>query len=138
MIRLLTSQLEEILAHARQAEPSECCGLIGGTDDGRTKSIYSLRNIASNPEVAYEAAPEELFVAQRLMREREERLLAIYHSHPRAIIPSPSETDVRLAYYPSATYLIIGPAGSEPILKAFQISEREQRWQQVEYEIADE
>ena len=76
MIRLLTSQLEEILAHARQAEPSECCGLIGGTDDERTKSIYSLRNIASNPEVAYEAAPEELFVAQRLMREREERLLA--------------------------------------------------------------
>ncbi len=138
MIRLLTSQVEEILAHARQAEPSECCGLIGGTDDGRTKSIYSLRNIASNPEVAYEAAPEELFVAQRLMREREERLLAIYHSHPRAIIPSPSETDVRLAYYPSATYLIIGLAGSEPVLKAFQISEREQRWQQVEYEIVDE
>lgn len=138
MILLLTSQLEEILAHAREAQPSECCGLIGGADDGRAKSIYRLRNIASNPEIAYEAAPEELFAAQRLMREREERLLAIYHSHPRAVIPSPSETDVRLAYYPSATYLIIGLAGSNPILKAFQISEREQRWQQVEYEIADE
>ena len=138
MILLLTSQLEEILAHAREAQPSECCGLIGGADDGRTKSIYRLRNIASNPEIAYEAAPEELFAAQRLMREREERLLAIYHSHPRAVIPYPSETDVRLAYYPSATYLIIGLAGSNPILKAFQISEREQRWQQVEYGIADE
>jgi proteasome lid subunit RPN8/RPN11 len=138
MILLLTSQLEEILAHAREAQPSECCGLIGGADDGRTKSIYRLRNIASNPEIAYEAAPEELFAAQRLMRERKERLLAIYHSHPRSIIPSPSETDVRLAYYPSATYLIIGLAGSKPILKAFQISEREQRWQQVEYGIADE
>lgn len=138
MILLLTSQLEEILAHAREAQPSECCGLIGGADDGRTKSIYRLRNIASNPEIAYEAAPEELFAAQRLMREREERLLAIYHSHPRAVVPCPSETDVRLAYYPSATYLIIGLAGSNPILKAFQISEREQRWQQVEYGIADE
>jgi proteasome lid subunit RPN8/RPN11 len=72
------------------------------------------------------------------MREREEQLLAIYHSHPRAIIPSPSETDVRLAYYPSATYLIVGLAGSNPVVKAFQISEREQRWQQVEYGIADE
>ena len=138
MILLLTSQLEEILAHAREAQPSECCGLIGGAEDGRTESIYRLRNIASNPEIAYEAAPEELFAAQRLMREREERLLAIYHSHPRAITPSPSETDVRLAYYPSATYLIIGLAGNDPILKAFQISEREQRWQQVEYGIADE
>jgi proteasome lid subunit RPN8/RPN11 len=138
MILLRTSQLEDILAHARQAQPSECCGLVGGAEDGRTQSIYRLRNIASNPEVAYEAAPEELFAAQRLMREREERLLAIYHSHPRSIIPSPSETDVRLAYYPSATYLIAGLAGSNPVVKAFQISEREQRWQEVEYGIVDE
>ena len=138
MILLSTLQLEEILAHACQAQPSECCGLVGGADDGRTQSIYRLKNTAPNPEVAYEAAPEELFAAQRLMREREEQLLAIYHSHPRAIIPSPSETDVRLAYYPSATYLIVGLAGSNPVVKAFQISEREQRWQQVEYGIADE
>jgi proteasome lid subunit RPN8/RPN11 len=138
MILLRTSQLEDILAHARQAQPSECCGLVGGAEDGRTQSIYRLRNIASNPEVAYEAAPDELFAAQRLMREREERLLAIYHSHPRSIVPSPSETDVRLAYYPSATYLIAGLAGSNPVVKAFQISEQEQRWQEVEYEIVDE
>jgi proteasome lid subunit RPN8/RPN11 len=138
MILLRTSQLEDILAHARQAQPSECCGLVGGAEDGRTQSIYRLRNIASNPEVAYEAAPDELFAAQRLMREREERLLAIYHSHPRSIVPSPSETDVRLAYYPSATYLIAGLAGSNPVVKAFQISEQEQRWQEVEYGIVDE
>jgi proteasome lid subunit RPN8/RPN11 len=112
--------------------------LIGGDENGRTQTIYRLRNTASSPEVAYEAAPEELFAAQRLMRERTERLLAIYHSHPRAITPSPSETDVRLAYYPSATYLIVGLAGREPVVKAFEISEREQRWHQVEYEIADE
>ena len=71
------------------------------------------------------------------MRERGEGLLAIYHSHPRASDPSPSETDVRLAYYPSAKYLIIGLGGVEAVIKAFSISEREQRWQQVEYEIAD-
>ena len=137
MISLLTSQLEEIFRHARAALPAECCGLIGGDEDGRTQTIYRLKNIAANSEMAYEAAPEELFAAQRMMRERGERLLAIYHSHPRAVTPSPSETDVRLAYYPSATYLIVGLAGSEPIVNAFQISEREQRWKQVEYEIAD-
>jgi proteasome lid subunit RPN8/RPN11 len=88
--------------------------------------------------LSYEAAPEELFAAQRQMRSRGEELLAIYHSHPRAIDPSPSETDVRLAYYPSATYLIVGLGGAEPIVKAFKISEREQRWQQVEYAIMGE
>ena len=74
--------------------------------------------------------------AQRQMRERGEELLAIYHSHPRATYPSPSETDVRLAYYPSATYLIVGPGGTEPAVNAFSISEREPRWQLVGFESA--
>ncbi|HEX6732050.1 MAG TPA: M67 family metallopeptidase [Pyrinomonadaceae bacterium] len=134
---LRQSHLEEILLHAREASPAECCGLIGGHDDGRTRSIYRLTNVASNAEVAYEAAPEELFSAQRQMRQRGESLLAIYHSHPRASHPSPSETDVRLAFYPGATYLIIGLAGPQPVVNAFNISEQDQRWQQVEYEVSD-
>ncbi len=137
MIKLAGFQLEEIFSHARSTNPNECCGLIGG-DGGRAKTIYSLRNVSPNSEVAYEAAPEELFKAQRQMRERGEQLLAIYHSHPRSTEPLPSETDVRLAYYPAATYLIVGLAGNEPSLRAYRISEREQRWEQVEYEISDE
>ncbi len=138
MITLRTSQLDQIFAHARAADPTECCGLIGGGEEGQAKSIYSLSNVAFNREVAYEAAPEELFAAQRQMRQRGEQLLAIYHSHPRSRDPVPSDTDVRLAYYPSAIYFIIGLGGAEPTMRAFRISEREQRWEQVEYEIADE
>ena len=138
MIQLQREQFVAIVDHARESAPAECCGLIGGLDDGAANTIYRLRNVAANLETAYEAAPEELFSAQRLMRERGEQLLAIYHSHPRSVTPSPSETDIRLAYYPSATYLIIGLAGSEPVVNAFEISEREQRWQQVEYEIMGE
>ena len=137
-IILRSEHISAVVAHARESAPAECCGLIGGTSDNYAKSIYRLRNITANPELGYEAAPEELFAAQRQMRERGEGLLAIYHSHPRASNPHPSETDVRLAYYPSAIYLIVGLAGSEPVVKAFQISEREQRWQQVEYAIVDE
>jgi [CysO sulfur-carrier protein]-S-L-cysteine hydrolase len=140
MIRLSlrAAHLDEMLLHAREASPAECCGLIGGSDFGRTESLYRLTNVASNAEVAYEAAPEELFAAQRQMRQRGESLLAIYHSHPRAKQPSPSETDVRLAYYPAATYLIIGLAGPAPVVNAFKISEQDQRWQQVEYEVSGE
>lgn len=134
---LRSEHLAAIVAHAHETAPGECCGLIGGGDDTQAQSIYRLRNVTPNSERAYEAAPEELFAAQRQMRERGESLLAIYHSHPRAEDPSPSETDVRLAYYPSATYLIVGLGGDHPIVKAFKISEREQCWQQVEYVIAD-
>jgi proteasome lid subunit RPN8/RPN11 len=127
-----------MIAHAREVAPAECCGLVGGNAEQHALTLYRLRNVTANPESAYEAAPEDLFAAQRQMRHRREELLAIYHSHPRAVDPSPSETDVRLAYYPSATYLIVALGGTEPAVKAFSISEREQRWQQVEYEIAGE
>jgi proteasome lid subunit RPN8/RPN11 len=130
--------LTEILSHAREASPAECCGLIGGTEDGQTQSIYRLTNVASNTQIAYEAAPEELFAAQRQMRQHGETLLAIYHSHPRASEPTPSETDIRLAYYPSATYLIVGLAGNEPIVRAFEISEQDHSWKQVEYDVSGE
>ncbi|MBA2526492.1 MAG: M67 family metallopeptidase [Pyrinomonadaceae bacterium] len=137
MITLRSTQLKEIFAQARQATPFECCGLIGGAKD-RATSIHPLRNVANNPQIAYEAAPEELFAAQRQMRERGEQLLAIYHSHPRSTEPAPSESDVRLAYYPAAIYLIIGLGGAKPIMRGFRISERDKTWQQVEYAVADE
>ena len=137
MITLHASHRDQIFGYARQADPYECCGLIGG-ENGRAKSIYPLRNVATNSQVSYEAEPEELFTAQRQMRERGEQLLAIYHSHPKSQEPFPSETDVRLAYYPAATYLIVGLGGDEPSLRAFSISEREQQWNEVEYAIADE
>jgi len=139
MIMLQRAHVEEMCAHAREANPAECCGLIGGLGDEQAHSIYRLRNAAHDPRVAYEAAPEELFTAQRLMRERGEQLLGIYHSHPRSIEPVPSETDVRLAYYPAAVYFIIGlSAGGEPTLRAFRISEGEGRWERVEYTVASE
>jgi proteasome lid subunit RPN8/RPN11 len=138
MITLQRSQRDQIFVHAHATNPAECCGLIGGGEDERASNTYQLRNVAPNPEIGYEAAPEDLFAAQRLMRERGEELLAIYHSHPRALEPTPSETDIRLAYYPQAVYFIIGLGGPRPLMRAFRISEREERWEQVEYAIAGE
>ncbi len=136
MITLRQAHLADILAHARETNPAECCGLIGGAA-GTAKTIYRLRNVSANNQTSYEVAPEELFAAQREMRQRDEQLLAIYHSHPRSSDPTPSETDVRLAYYPAAVYFIVGLGNDEPTLRAFRISEAERRWERVEYAIAD-
>src|SRR5258708_33268629 len=118
--------VREIISHAQQASPDECCGLIGG-HDARTRTVYPLRNVAAEPLVTYEAAPDGLFAAQRAMRDRGEQLLAIYHSHPRSNDPQPSETDVRLAYYPSAVYFIFGLRDKKPFLRPLFLSERERR-----------
>jgi len=126
-----------MFAHARAVAPQECCGLLGG-DGATVESVYTLRNVASNATVAYEAAPEELFAAQRRMRERGERLVGIYHSHPRSKDPAPSASDVRLAFYPSAVYFIIGfGADGDCVLRAFRISEREGRWERAEVETVE-
>ena len=126
---------EEMLGHARAAAPEECCGLVGGRGR-RAASVYRLRNAAADPLVAYEAAPEELFAAQRRMRDAGEELIGIYHSHPRARDPVPSPTDVKLAFYPTAVYFIIGfDAEGRGVLRAFRISEREGRWERAEFEI---
>ncbi len=138
MITIRSDLVNEIFAHAVETAPGECCGLVGVAGDGRTQRLYRLRNVAPAPLISYEAAPEELFAAQRLMREREEQLLAIYHSHPRAAEPMPSDTDVRLAYYPETIYFIVGLAGAAPVLRAFRILEKDQAWNEVEYEITDE
>jgi proteasome lid subunit RPN8/RPN11 len=125
----------EMCAHARAASPEECCGLLGGSG-ASAATLYRLRNVAPRPEVAYEAAPEELFEAQRQMRARGEGLAAVYHSHPRSADPVPSAADVRLAFYPAAIYFIIGfdPEGA-CVLRAFRISEREGRWERAEVRV---
>jgi proteasome lid subunit RPN8/RPN11 len=137
MITLRRAHVEEMYAHAREAAPRECCGLVGGAGHtGRAETIYRLRNTAADPRIAYEAAPQELFAAQRSMRERGEQLLAIYHSHPRSSDPVPSESDVRLAYYPAAIYFIIGLGEEGARLRAFRLREREGNWERIEYAVA--
>ena len=129
--------VEEMCAHAREAAPDECCGLVGGSR-GAARTLYSLTNVAAASLTAYEAAPQELFAAQRAMRSRGEELIAIYHSHPRSSDPVPSETDVRLAFYPEAVYLIVGLDGGACVLRAFRLYEGERRWESLEYAVAEE
>jgi proteasome lid subunit RPN8/RPN11 len=146
IITIRRAQVEEMLAHARAARPAECCGLVGGDAEGVGASVYRLRNIAPDPRLAYDGDPQDLCEAQRTMRARGEALLGIYHSHPREAAPVPSESDVRLAYHPSAIYFIIGIEGGDDeaaaedapaSLHAFRIFRSEKLWERVEYEIVE-
>jgi proteasome lid subunit RPN8/RPN11 len=101
---------EGMTAHARQQQPRECCGLLGGLILGGCDLIvrhrYPLQNKSPRPETQYFAAPEDLFDVMRQMRAAGEELIAIYHSHPRGSA-YPSQSDIDLAFYPQAIYLIV-------------------------------
>ena len=136
MIDIFQTQIDEIFVHACASLPHECCGLLGGRD-GFVSSVYKLKNIAANPFVEYEAAPEDLFAAQKEMRQREENLLGIYHSHPRQKEPLPSETDIRRAFYANAVYFIVGFSENNPVLRAFKIYESEHHWERTEFVVIE-
>ena len=99
------SIVNQLLHHAQQSSGSEVCGLIGGKD-GVAVRCYPIANIASAPRRLFAMDPAQQIAAMRSMREREEELFAIYHSHP-AGPSSPSATDLAQANYPETLYLII-------------------------------
>ena len=119
-IAISRTLLTEIEAHAQAEAPHECCGLLAGRN-GQIGARYPLRNHARDPEREYFAAPEDLFIAMRRMRDRREELLAIYHSHPRGQA-YPSATDLETAFYPEAVYLIVA-LNPRPEVRAFQLSD---------------
>ena len=63
---------------------------------------------------------DQLKVFEEMEKESME-MIAIYHSHPHTI-PFPSETDVKLNFYPDVSSIIISLKEENPVMKAFRIS----------------
>jgi proteasome lid subunit RPN8/RPN11 len=100
--RKITNQL---LHFAQQSPDAEICGLIGGKK-GLATRCYPINNRADQPLQRFLLDAEQQISAMATMRDQGEELFAIYHSHPSA--PAiPSDTDLELAAYPKALYLII-------------------------------
>jgi len=109
--------LEEIIAHAKKAYPKEDCGVIAGFDVGR---FIPMKNVADT-ETEFEMDPQELIRVLRDIRNSGQRLIAIYHSHPKGPARLSSK-DIERAYYPDAAHLIVSLADPErPRVAAFRI-----------------
>ncbi len=112
----------DIVEHARQESPRECCGLIAG-DNGRAVRLFRLTNLAAGNSL-YEIDPLEIYELEfRTLPDQALSVLAIYHSHP-VSEAYPSATDRALAFWPDAVYLICSLADrGSPTIRAFQIGD---------------
>ena len=112
--------LDEIVAHAREDEPNECCGLIGGSN-GHATSLHRARNEFASP-LRYNVHPQDLLRITTEIESAGEELAGIYHSHTRSEA-YPSQTDVNLAAnWPDPLYLICSLADpADPVVRAFSI-----------------
>lgn len=105
--------------HCRLEKPIEACGVLSGKA-GVVTRCYPVGNKARS-STRYEMEPEDQLRVMTEIDNRGEDLIAIYHSHPDS--PAyPSQTDIRLAYYPDSYYVIVSLAGAEPEVRAFKIS----------------
>ncbi len=117
-MRISRQLVDEIVAHARAEAPNECCGMIAARD-GRAVAVHRARNAAASP-LRYEMEGIEQYRIQTAIEDAGLDLGAIYHSHTRSA-PEPSQTDVNLAFYPEALYVIVGLKGAEPDIRAWRI-----------------
>lgn len=123
MLHIPQSIIDEMTAHARSLDPVECCGIMAGTtsgEDANVTHIYPIKN-GDDSNVSYFMEPKELLWVHKNMRSNKLDLLVIYHSHTHTQA-YPSATDVRLAFYPEAHYMIISlEVKDQPDIKTFQI-----------------
>lgn len=119
-MKLTKKIYDEILAHMRAGYPNEACGLLAG--EGPSSVFYPMKNEDASP-ISYFMDPKEQLTAFKKMRERGVELSGIVHSHV-ASEAYPSQKDMRLAFYPDASYLIVSLADRErPVLRSFKIRE---------------
>lgn len=119
-MRIAQSLLDEIVAHAREEAPNECCGMVAGSNGIATR-VHRARNAEASP-FRYTIHPQDQFRITMEIEERGEEIAAIYHSHTKSPA-EPSQTDINLAEnWPDPLYLICSLADPEaPAVRAFAI-----------------
>ena len=120
MLHLPSGIIQDMIAHAQELAPHECCGILSGKDL-TVSEHYRITNILANlsegdlsrfegaklsdlkqlsPEeradIAFQMDAREMAMAQRDIRSKELDLIGFYHSHT-ASPARPSQTDITIA-----------------------------------------
>ena len=119
-MRIAPELIDEIVAHARDTSPEECCGLLTGTELDVTHVERALNEFADR--MRYRIHPDEQFRIFQIASDRGEDVVATYHSHPRSEA-YPSQTDINeVRNWPESFHVICSLEDPEsPSVRAFAI-----------------
>jgi proteasome lid subunit RPN8/RPN11 len=120
--------LDEILAHAREEAPNECCGVVAvvpatGGKQAQAMRVRRARNVHASPK-RFEIDGKDVIRAIDEFDEAGWEIGAIYHSHTHTA-PYPSQTDINFAaHWPGVEWIIVGLANpAEPEIRSYLIEE---------------
>ena len=121
--------VNKILAHAQQNDEAEVCGLVGSSSSGE-KFYYSIDNIADKPDCRFLMDAPQQISAMKKMREKQQQLFAIVHSHPNASA-QPSQLDIQENAYKDVFYIIIS-LNTKGVLEMRAYNQTDDDMQEVE------
>jgi proteasome lid subunit RPN8/RPN11 len=120
-MRIAQSLVDQIVAHAHEDLPNECCGIVS-TRDGKAVQVYRARNAVPSP-LRFEIDPRDLIRIHTDIEGTGNEMGSMYHSHVKS--PAyPSQTDVNFAQnWPGVVWLIVSLADRDaPDLHGFRIT----------------
>lgn len=122
-MRIARSLIDEIVAHAKDDLPNECCGLLGGAD-GELTSVHRARNAAAT-WLRYELHPSDQIKITNAIEDAGEEVRGIYHSHTKSPA-EPSQTDINLAaLWPGVLQLICSLEHADaPVVRAYLLDDK--------------
>ena len=123
MFRLEKKFADEMIAHAIEDAPNECCGIIAGKD-GKVTTVYRAVNADLSP-YSFTIDTKDFLRIDGEISDREWEWIGIYHSHT-FTEAYPSATDINLAFLPNLLYFLVSLRdNSNPDLRAFHIFREE-------------
>jgi len=139
MLTIANSLLELIRAHASDAYPNECSGLIVGVYDKRVaKKVFPMKNVhAGGTHNRYLIDPKEYIEVEKQAQLLGQGVIGAYHSHP-DVPAEPSATDLALATWPEYVYVIVSVVkGKADHVRAWTLRDDRSGFDEVELRVVE-
>ncbi len=124
MIKISKLHVDELIQHAEEESPNECCGILVGTLNS-VSQVHKIINDAKSPYRYVMNSQQQLDVILDCDRNNLD-MIAFYHSHTHSAA-YPSDTDVRMAVqsgWLDIIYILVSLEDkSNPIVKSYLINE---------------
>jgi [CysO sulfur-carrier protein]-S-L-cysteine hydrolase len=120
-VRIARELVDQIIAHAREDAPNECCGVLIGSAE-QVNELTPTANVFASP-LRFEIDATELYRIWKRATDAGRDITGFYHSHIKA--PAhPSQTDINwAANWPGVVHVICSLGETEPAVKGFRIND---------------
>ena len=125
-VRISTGAPDELVAHARDDAPNECCGDDRAPPTASFTAYFRAAQRVRRARCAFRSHSGDQIRITNEIEAAGEEIGAIFHSHPNTEA-YPSQTDVNLARVVArgSLWVICSLAGDEPVVRAFHIDGRQ-------------